>query len=72
MDGEAEAFHEEEIKRNRIRATLSENVVFLIDTHEEMLEAWNDEIKCRMDAAKEGRSVLLHIFYSGSYAIFFM
>jgi hypothetical protein len=55
---EEEALHEDDIKRNRIRATLSENVVFLVDTHEEMSESWNEEIKCRMDAIKEGTTIL--------------
>jgi hypothetical protein len=43
-----------DFRRARVRTTLPERVVFLIDLHEEMTEQWNDNFASRMDAIKDG------------------
>jgi hypothetical protein len=43
-----------DFRRARVRTTLPERVVFLIDLHEEMSEQWNDSFASRMAAIKDG------------------
>lgn len=43
-----------DFRRARVRTTLPERVIFLIDLHEEMSEQWNDSFASRMAATKDG------------------
>lgn len=43
-----------DFRRARVRTTLPERVIFLIDLHEEMSEQWNDSFASRMSAVKDG------------------
>lgn len=43
-----------EFRRSRIKTSLPEKIVFLIDIHEEMAEPWNNNYETRMVAVKDG------------------
>lgn len=44
-----------EFRRSRIKSTLPEKIVFLVDIHEEMGEPWNSSYETRMVAIKDGK-----------------
>ena len=43
-----------EFRRSRIKSTLPEKIVFLVDIHGEMGEPWNSSYETRMAAIKDG------------------
>ena len=44
-----------EFRMSRVKTTFPENIVFLIDTNEEMSIAWNPNFETRMAAVKDGQ-----------------